>query len=244
MVILMPSDIAKILSYEVKKELADRYFGFRKLIENDKEELERQIRRKSITIEQQICLDLARIYILLGDEKMVQEFLALTGLEKEIFYDPYLLESPTIRKRVFQGVKATGFTMASRYKNLLLNGYETLEQHVAIYRQDFGELLEERHTIEEEIKLFYKKHDLGNIMSFLRALDSTSPSPLARVGEGAGFSHAGSLEDKLRLSPPQPIEQSLPIIPPLIPLRRIRQQLKKLAAKAYKLRLERFVELR
>ncbi len=244
MVILMQPDIAKILSYEVKKELADRYFGFRKLIEKDKEELERQIRQKNITIEQQICLDLARIYILLGEERMIQEFLALTGLEKKIFYDPYLLESQTIRKRVFQGVKATGFTMASRYKNLLLKGYETLEQHVAIYRQDFGALLQERDTIEEEIKLFYKKHDLGNIMSFLRALDSTSSSPAERLGEGAGFSPLGSLEDKLRVSPPQPLEQSLPIIPPLIPLRLIRKQLKQLAAKAYKLRINRFDEVR
>lgn len=240
MVILMQPDIAKMLSYEVKKELADRYFGFRKLIENDKEELERQIRQKTLTIEQQICLDLARMYILLGDEKMIEEFLSLTGLEKKIFYDPYLLESLTIRKRVFEGVKARGFTMASRYKNLLLQGYETLEQHAARYRQDFGELLQERDTIEEEIKLFYKKNDLGNIMSFLRALDSTSSSPAERMGGGAGFSPLGSLEEKLRVAPPQPIEQYLPIIPPLIPLRLIRRQLKQLAAKAYKLRVERF----
>lgn len=239
MVILMPPDIAKMLSYEVKKELADRYFGFRKLIENDKEELERQIRLKTLTREQQICLDLARMYILLGDEKMIQEFLALTGLEKKIFYDPYLLESLTIRKRVFEGVRARGFTMASRYKNLLLQGYETLEQHVALYRQDFGELLQERDTIAEEIKLFYKKNDLGNIMAFLRGLDSTSSSPAERMG-GAVFSPLGSLEDKMRVSPPQPIEQSLPIIPPLMPLRLIRRQLKQLAAKAYKLRVERF----
>ena len=35
----MEHDIAKVLSYEIKKELADRYFGFRKIIEDDKEDL-------------------------------------------------------------------------------------------------------------------------------------------------------------------------------------------------------------
>jgi hypothetical protein len=237
------TDIAKILTYEIKKELADRYFGFRKLIEQDKEKLEKQIRHATLTIEQRICLDLARIYILLGDEKMIQEFLDLTGLEKKIFYDPYLLESLTIRKRVFQGVRSSGFTMASRYKNLLLDSYETLVKHVAIYHQDFGELLEARETIEEEIKLFYRKHDLGNIMSFLRSLDYSSSSAAAPLVPGSGLTHGVSLEDKLRVTPPNPLDQSLPIIPRLIPLSQIRRPLKRLAARAYKLRVERFIDL-
>lgn len=237
----MEPDIAKVLSYEIKKEIADKYFGFRKLIEENKEELSRQIRHQSMTMEQQICLDLVRIYILLRDEDLIQEFLDLVGLKKKFFYEPYLVDSPTIRKRVFTGVKAGGLTMKFRFKNLIMNSYETLVEHVSRYRKNFGELLEERETIEEEINLFYKKHDLGNIMTFLRSLDAPSSvggSPLENGGLGLGST--SELEARMRVTPPAPIEHSLPIMPPLIPLRHVRKQLKQLAYTAYKRRAEHF----
>lgn len=237
----MEHDIAKMLSYEIKKELADRYFGFRRLIEEDKKALGQQIRQQSLTAEQQICFDLVRIYILLRDEGLIQEFCELTGLEKAMFYDPYVVQSPTIRRRVFEGVRAGGLTMAGRFRNLILNSYETLVEHTSRYRQRFGELLTEQQTIEEEIRLFYRQNDLGNIMSFLRGLDArptVGGNPLD-AGMGPEAAAAG-LEEKMRLMPPEPVENSLPIIPPLVPLRRIRRPLKKLAERAYQLRREEF----
>ncbi|HIJ79728.1 MAG: hypothetical protein OEY01_13415 [Desulfobulbaceae bacterium] len=238
----MEHDIAKVLSYEIKKELADRYFGFRKLIEEDKEDLDRQIRQHSLTVEQKICLDLVRIYILLRDDDLVEEFLGLVGLTKEFFYDPYLLESPTIRARVFSGVKVKGFTMKGRFTNLILSSYETLVEHVERYRKNFGELLAERQTIAEEINLFYQKNDLGNIMTFLRSMDSSAsvggnPLENSRVG----FGGTGDLEEKMRVAPPAPIEQSLPIIPGLPELKGIKKKLKGLAAAAYGRQAKSFV---
>lgn len=232
----MEHDIAKVLAYEIKKELADRYFGFRRLIEEDKEALDRRIRQQSLTVEQQICLDLVRIYILLRDEKLIQEFCDLTGLKKAMFYDPYVVQSPTIRRRVFEGVRAGGLTMAARFRNLILNSYETLVEDVSRYLDRFGELLSERETIEEEIRLFYRQNDLGNIMTFLRGIDSSSAVGGNPLEAGPAMAAPSGLEEKLRVIPPPPIEKSLPIIPPLVPLRRIRRPLKKLADTAYQLR--------
>ena len=45
----MDLDIAKVMAYEIKKEMAERYFGFRRLIEEDKEKLAAQIRRQTMT---------------------------------------------------------------------------------------------------------------------------------------------------------------------------------------------------
>ncbi len=234
----METDIAKVLAYEIKKELADRYFGFRTAIEKNKEELDRQIREQTLTVEQRLCLDLVRIYILLRDEDLIRDFLALAGLTEKIFFDPYLLESPTIRKRVFAGVRAAGFTMRARFTNLILNSYETLVRDVTLYRERFGDLLEERETIEEEIKLFYRKHDLGNIMTFLRSLDAPASIGGSGLDGGIGPAAAGDLEERMRVHPPAPIEKSLPIVPPLLPLRRIRRPLKNLAHEAYRRRVE------
>lgn len=229
----MEPDIAKILSYEIRKELADRYFGFRKLIEEDKQALGDQVRQYTVTIEQQICLDLVRIYILLKDKKLIDTFLEITGLDEGIYYDPYIVESPTIRQRVFQGIKARGFTKGSRFVNLLLDSYASLVDHVEKYRKKFGELLESQETIEEEIKLFYQKHDLGNIMGFLRSMDAGDSAPSV-MDTGVGVGSSKELEKKMRLEPPQPISQVLPIIPPLVPAHLIKKPLKRLAKQAFR----------
>lgn len=236
----MEHDIAKVLAYEIKKELADRYFGFRRLIEEDKEALDRRIRQQSLTIEQQICLDLVRIYILLRDEALIQEFCDLAGLRKAMFYDPYVVQSPTIRRRVFEGVRAGGLTMAARFRNLILNSYETLVEHVSRYLEQFGALRSEQETIEEEIRLFYRQNDLGNIMTFLRGLDRQADVGGSPLDSGPALGTGPGLEEKLRVAPPEPIEKSLPIIPPLVPLRRIRRPLKQLADTAYQRRRQEF----
>ncbi len=230
----METDIAKVLSYEIKKELADRYFGFRKLIEEDKEELSREIRFSSITIENKIVQDLARLYILFHDEQLIQDFLKLVGFDERLFFDPYLLESPTIRKKMFTEVKSRGLTRAGRFKNLVMDCYEMLLDDVDRYRETYAELLENQETIEEEIKLFYQKNDIGGILGFLRSLDGPAPgsSTLQSVPQ-AGFTE--DIEEKMQIRPPVPLEQQMSIIPPLVPLPQIKNKLKSLAEQAYHL---------
>lgn len=236
----MEPDISKFLSYEIKKELADRYFGFRKLIEEDKQALDKQVRLYTATIEQLICLDLVRIYILLKDKNLIDIFLDLTGLDEEIFYDPYVVESPTIRQRVFEGVKARGFSRAGRFVNLVLDGYDALTAHVERYRKKFEELVEDQEAIQEEVKLFYQKHDIGNIMGFLRSLDSSASEYSSIMDSDVGIGSSRELEKRMHVKPPVPIEQAMPIIPQLVPLSRIRKQLKKLARQAYRVHKDEF----
>jgi len=225
----MDLDIAKVMAYEIKKEMAERYFGFRRLIEEDKEKLAAQIRRQTMTSEQRIVLDLARLYILLKDQRLIKRFLELTGLEEELFYDDYLVSSPTIRARVFVGIQSRGLTKSGRFKNLLLDCYELLVADVDGYREKFGELLESREVIGSEIKLFYQKNDLSSMLGFLRQLDGDDNAGLAgpvvaRIGE--------DMETRLKVEPPEAIEHHLPLIPPLVAPDRIRGELKKLAEEA------------
>lgn len=225
----MDVDIAKVMTYEIKKEMAERYFGFRKLIDEDKEELARQIRRQTLTSEQRIVMDLARLYILLKERTLIRRFLALAGLEEELFYDEYLVSSPTIRARVFSGLQTRGLTRAGRFKNLLLDCYDQLVADVDGYREKFGELLDTREFISEEIKLFYQKNDLSSMLGFLRQLDGDDHSGLAGpVVAGVGEEMAA----KLRVELPEAIEHHLPVIPPLVRPAQIRGELKKLAEEA------------
>lgn len=235
----MDQDIDKLLTFEIKRELADRYFGFRKLIEEDKAELNQKIKEHSISLEQKICFGLIRIFILLKNEELIQSFLDLNGLDKKTLYDPYLTESSTIQKAVFAGVKARGITRACRFHNLVIDTYKMLVELVEQYREKITKLMEDQETISEEIKLFYKKHDLSNIMNFFRSLDAQGADSGGLEGDIA-IGYSETIDKKMRVEPPQPIEQRLAIFPSLLPYPSIRKKLKKLIKRAYKLQHHEF----
>ena len=221
------------LALEIKKEMADRYFGFRKLIEEDKLDFSEKARQYSFILEKRIIFDLIRIYILLQTEPLVQRFLALIALPPTLFYDPYLTESPTIRARAFEGVRLHGLTRAGRFGNLFFDCYGRLEAHVEQYREKFAELQGYQKEINEEIDAFYRKNDLGTIMGFLRALGDED-----RTGGMAGGMETGmaqDLENKMRIEPQLPVEHYLPIMPPLPALSSIRGELKKLVQESFRL---------
>lgn len=227
----MAPDVSKALEYEIRKEIADRYFGFRKLIEEDKMDLTEKIKQYSFIIEKRISFDLIRIYVLLKTEEMIQMFLELAGLEEKLFYDSYLTESEAIRARVFEGVRLRGITRTGCYKNLIFDGYERLETNVRLYREKFEELMALQNTISEEIKLFYRNNDLGTIMGFLRTLGDANVCGGMEGGMEVGL--VGSMEKQMRIEQPLPIEHYLPIIPPLVPIETIHREMKQLINRAY-----------
>ena len=229
----MKTSVDDAITYEVKKEIAERYFGFRKLIEEDKLSLTEQIRQHTFILEKRISFDLIRIYILIGNHDLIQDFLALSGIPEELFYDPYLIESPTLRQRVFEKVRFRGLTQKGCYTYALFDCYERLHEHIALYREKFEELLEDEEMITEEIKIFYRQNDLGSIMGFLRSLGDCQMT--GHMQGGMETDIAGELEKKLQIPPPTPVEQFLPVISPPAPINTIKRDFKKIIKKAYPL---------
>ncbi len=234
----MAPDIDKMLSYEIKKEIADRYFGFRKLIEEDIKEYDNLVITTFRRLEQRIGFDLVRLYILLKNEQVIHDFFQIAGLDERLFYDPYLTESPTIRKRVFAGMKPHGLTQKSRFKNMVVDTYNSLVDHVKQYKDNLAELREEQETIAEEINIFYRKNDLSTIMGFLRGLGGTG-SYKSGAMEGGLTPHTGeNLEQKMRVTAPPPVEKLLPVLPELKPYKTIRHELEPIIDRAYRLQGE------
>jgi len=234
----MHTDIEKAISFEIKQDIPNRYFGFRKLIEEDKLALANRIRQYTFILEKIISFELIRIYILLKDETLIEKFIDLAGLNKRMFYDPYLTESKTIRKRVFEGIKFRGLTKKETYKNALIDCYGRLVNHVQQYRDKFAELTADQELIAEEIKLFYQKNDLSSILGFLRPLGNYDSALNANMQGGMEPDIAMKIEKKLQIDPPCPIDRSMPVIPPITPLADIRKELKKIAGQAFNLHKE------
>ena len=228
----MPPNFEDILAFEIKKELADRYFGFRKMIEEDKLDLNDKIRRQTTILEKRIGFALIRLYILLKDEDLIHSFMELVGWEEKLFYDQYITESTTIRKRVFKGIKISGLTRRGRFNNLVFDTYERLIEHVDHYRQKLEELQTIHAVINEEIILFYKKNDIGSIMDFFRSMESTNEN--GSMWTKPHDSSAETFRQKMKIDPPPPIDKELTSVPPLVPVSNIRKELKKLIDQAFK----------
>lgn len=229
----MHSSVTDALTYEVKQEIASRYFGFRKLIEEDSMALADKIHQHAFILEKRIVFDLIRVFILLKDEALIAKFMALANIPEKDFYDPYLTQSPTIKKRVFEGVRFRGLTKKGCFANAIIDCYERLIDHVERYREQFAELVSAQQMISEEIDIFYRKNDLGSILGFLRGLGDQASSSVMQGGMEQDL--AMDLERKLRIAPPDPIDHVLPVFSPLPPLPAIHRQLKAIIVQAYEL---------
>ena len=228
----MPPDTENFLALEIKREIAERYFGFRKIIEEDTHALLEKIDAQLLLLEKGISYKLIRLYILFRDEALIDQFMELTGWREKVFYEPNLTESSSIREKVFQDIKIRGFTKFGRFKNLVFDTYERLEARVELYRQNLEEIKTSRETINHEIDLFYRENDIGNIMGFLRSMEGTGSQESMGVTPEAGS--AETLEHKMRIEKPPPLDQELITLPRLASLTTIRKELKKLCKKAYK----------
>lgn len=226
-------DITDFLAFEVKKEMADRYFGFRKQIEDDTAAYKHRIALSFLDLETNIGSHLLRLYILLHDEQQIASFISLVGLPEDFFFDSYILESPSIKKRVFAGATTRGFTRKRRFINLFFDTYKSLAVNIDAYIKTLDELTEEQETIREEINLFYRKNDIDTIISFLRRLDSPSSGFSSIMQTGRTDGAKGSLSDQLRLHPPLSASEMLPSIPSIPELKKIKPQLLQLATHAY-----------
>ncbi len=209
-------DLNTTLAFEVKKELADRYFGFRRIIEEDSKIYQKKLIASALELEEKIGFDLVRLFVLLKGEDLITEFFKVTGLDEALFYDPYVSNSATIRNRVLATIPVHGLTRKRRFENMFYDIYRELEGHVADYHQRILELLEDRETIKSEIDLFYQKNDIGGIMLFLRGMDGASSGSSGSMAGAIDSDSIITMEEKMRLHPPQSVEKILPILP-LIP---------------------------
>jgi hypothetical protein len=228
-------DLNTTLAFEVKKEIADRYFGFRKLIEEDTNAYQKNIIAGAMELEDKIGFDLVRLYVLLQDNALINDLFRITGLGEILFYDQYISKSPTIRKRVLADLPVHGLTRKRRFQNMFFDIYNSLEQHISDYRERILELAEDHETIKEEINLFYQKNDISGIMLFLRGMDGTTPGSSGPMAGAIDTENAITMEQKMRLQPPGPVEKFLPILSLIPPAKKIQKKLKGLVDTAFSL---------
>ncbi|WP_022852583.1 hypothetical protein [Thermodesulfatator atlanticus] len=233
----MEEDVAKALAYQVKRDLAERYFGARRAIEEDSKNYFRKIEELKKKFLPKLAESFARIYTLLNyDEELIKKFLEITGLK-----EAYFRSEQKDALETFKGFKLKGFTSKGRFKNLFLESYARLYDLVNEYRKELDELKVEAEVINHEIEIFKEKFNLTEIMHFLKDLEG--PSEFADLGLTSLEESVSKLEDKLEFKKIPPPEKFLPDISALPPLKEISKPLGSLAKEAFNKHKERALEL-
>ena len=224
-------DIGKVLAFEIKKEIADRYFGFRRIIEKDTEAYLQKVADTALELEQNVGFDLVRIYILLKESSFILKFFELTGFRGDFFFESYVICTPAIRKQVFEPKKVPGWSRKKRYKNLFFEIYQELYDHILLFHKTLAELIEEHDVICEEIKIFYRKNDINMIMGLIRKFDSQGASGSAQQFGGAAT--VTDYEKKLKIVPPVAPDKQLPEVPGIPKLSSIKPALNKILDQSF-----------
>ena len=168
-------DLAESLSQEIKREIAERYFIHRKVIEEDLEAYLQELEAFGQE-EERVLRELLRLILMLRDPDLLEAFEKETGLSLRPFYDEYLLDSPNIQRRLFRKLKSKGLTSKRKFLHLFEDTYKRLYQKAFEYRKKSQELRLEAERIQKDIEDFQKQYDLGSIFSFFEALDSSGVS--------------------------------------------------------------------
>ncbi len=227
----MDGDISKALTYQVKREIAEKYFGWRTAIFEDISELEKMVAEAQAFYEARVGRDLLRIYSLLSNESLISRFLQMCGWSDRPFYDAYVVDSPTIRERLLKDIERHGWTDSGRFKNLVRDAYRRLVRSCAQYKEKLAAVEEEVAVVKEELRRFKEKFSLDEIMGFLRSLDqdeggdSLAMTPLALGSE--------RLEERLAFPSVEHLEEALASVPDLPDPGKIDKKLKDLAERAF-----------
>ena len=211
----MEGDISKALTYQVKKEIAERYFGTRRLIEHDMASINDLILLINKKYENKIGPGLVRIYSLLMDMDIIEKFLEFIQWDGHPFLDNYVVESETIRKRLIEKLHSHGWLQKTRFANLVFDSYRQLYRECQAIVDMEKEAVEELQVVKEELKLFKDKYSLEEIMTFVRNLDFQGQDMAKVMGGNITSFDPDELTKKMDLGNIETLEKQLPRIPVL-----------------------------
>ncbi len=228
-------NITKALAYEIKQDIANRYFGFRKRIETESRQYLDDLQRDGEQYAAAITTDMHRMHCLLQDEQLFGLFLTFTRLPDSLgsfLTDP---KAPSQWQALFSGLYGKGFTRKGRYRNLVHTVYRSLADNIDTYRDSFTRLSEEHEDICGEIDRFYRMNDLSGILNFLREIDSPYGPHSGILQAGNENLAAGNIDQELRIVPPPPVTSFMSALEQLPPLQEAKSTLNEMITKAFPL---------
>ena len=212
-------DLTNAIAFEVKQEIADRYFGMRTRIEAHSRQYLEQLQETDKTLALAIGLDLLRMRAIFAAPEFFHAFLTHIDLTSEDAINLCARPSPLpTHAELFQQLRCRGLTRRQRLRSLFNLVYCSLANNIAAYHQAALLLQEEHEEICTEIEKFQRQNDLTDILSFLRTLDCDETDRRRHLHAEGGAGPKNDFEVSLRLIPPPApfaVLLQLRLLPPL-----------------------------
>lgn len=212
-------DFANVIAYELREDLARRYFGSRIKIENEIATYTTILNQSASSYKRQIRISLQRIHYLLANEQLYQSFLRFTQFPEFLLpleQNPDFSSDPAT---LFSHIKLRGFSRKRRYKNLLFCLYTELEGATREYRDEYTSLTDMHKVICDSISTFSRNYDLGMILQFFREIDDPylgGADILDTSSEKRGLLH---MNRSHFIEPPPVVSSCMGIINPITDMR-------------------------
>lgn len=225
-------DISAALAYQLKKEIAENYFGTRKNLEEERETLLGRRVELNEAWEKEILPLLTNIFKLLVGNEAGKSFLELIGKKD--------LTEPMLQILNRQGKVPTpascsipfALTAKKKYKNLISSLYRQARGKEEELFKEFNSLLKKSRLFNEDLGKFNACYSLPEILSLTKSIEE-SDGLKGSLGENTDPLAVPLLEEKLLLRPLDLSREPVYFQHPLPPLEAIRKPLEELIDQTY-----------
>ena len=218
-------DISAALAYQVKKEIAENYFGSRKALEEERNDFTQQERILKKAWEQEVLPILTSIYLLFIREEEGRAFLDLIKREDLIESIKHSLKDQGINPFPQSRPLPFTFTAKGKYKKLIIILYELARANGEALGNEFRTLQKKVSLFNEDLTNFNSSYNLSDILSLIHSLENRDDLK-GVLGENTDPRAVPLLEEKLMLRPLELGQEGETLLRPLPPIKEIQKPLK------------------
>lgn len=228
----MEDDLGKALeslTFQIKKEIVDNYFSERVYLEEEVALLrqEAQAYRQGVDL---LRRHFMALYHALGSEAACALMMEVLKLADWPFYPQYCLLPQEARQELLKDRQPRGFTAHSRFRHLILDLYEELQQESQKLKDTYDKIITHLKLINEDIDKFNLSYDFGLIAAQIEALEGGGHV----ISGGMLAPEREELSTRMRLKHPKLAPEDLPPVPDLPPLTEIEDRLEAVLTQAHR----------
>lgn len=208
------------LKVQIKKEIIDNFFADRVYLEEDAALLQEEAQ----AYRQEAQMSARRwfaFYQALGSEEAVAAVMAVLAFPEWPFYQEFRQTSPEAREELLKPVRRHGWTARGRFRNLVFDLYNELQQLVQKLQAQYQQILTHLKLLNEDIDKFNLNYDFGLIAAQIEAMEGRQ----AVISGGLLAAEREELSTRMRFKRQKLTAEDLPPLHALPPLKEIKDKL-------------------
>ena len=226
-------DVDKVLDalkVHIKKEIVDNYFADRVYVEEDTEILDQEVQDYAKGMAS-LGRRFMALYQALGTKEACAGMMEVVlKLEVWPFYPAYGNLSGREQLELLQDTRRRGFTAYRRYRNLIFDLYERLQQESVELQEAYTKIQTHLKLLNEDINKFNLSYDFGLIAAQMEALDGGREESMSG---GLLAPEREELSTRMRFKRQKLTDEQLPPAPVLPPLADIQRKLESMIERIY-----------